>query len=122
MTLSPLVVSLRQPPFGMTKATAPGVIGPAQEVSAPPTVSHWFSLARSPCDGAARLAFPLGRLLLNGALSPSGGYEPTTPGAASAFGANGGPRSGLSRFMDSYPRLQLRPEKARQPDELLCSG
>src|SRR5712664_4844293 len=103
MTLSPFAVLLRQPPLGMTKATAPGVIAPGHGVRARATVWQAFSLARSPAGGAARFAFSLGRLLLKGAVSPAGGYEPTTPGAASALGLKPNPRRSELKTAVSLP-------------------
>ncbi len=67
------MVALTHPPLGMTNETAPGVTAPGQLVSAPTTVAHWFSLARSPAGGAARFAFSLGRLTFKGGVSLVGG-------------------------------------------------
>src|SRR5882672_8212987 len=106
----------------MKKETAPGVTAPGHSTSAPARVSHWFSLARSPPGGAARLAFSLGRLFLNGGVCPAGGYEPITPGGARAFGENGGPMLTASRMAVSFPRLHPPPERTGQGPVLLFWG
>src|SRR6202011_954811 len=90
MKLSPFWVYERQPPAGMYRATAPGVMAAGQVVRVPPTVSHWFSFARSPRGGTARPGFWFTCLNPSGAVSPSGGYAPVTPGAASELGDHSG--------------------------------
>src|SRR5438067_13713038 len=64
-----------------------------------------FSLARSPAAPAPRAGFWLGRPAASGARSPSGGYAPTIPGAAAAFGAKGASSTELSK-VDSLPSEQ----------------
>src|ERR1700694_2867547 len=115
--LLPQVVSFRQPPLGITKATAPGVIGPGQVVSARATVWHWFSLARSPAGGVLRFAFSLGRLLLKGPVSPDGGDEPFMPGGE-PLGLNPSPSRSALKVAVSLPRLQPPPLNTGQPPVL----
>src|SRR6266849_3530758 len=75
-------------------------------------VSQLFSLARSPEAPGPRVGFWFGSQNSSGEVSLFGGYAPTTPGAASEFGAKGAPRSPASRVVDSCPSVHPMPVKA----------
>src|ERR1700736_806667 len=93
----------------MKYETAPGVIAPAQVVGEPPTVSHWFSLARSPPLGTARSGFWLGKPPASGAVSLSGGYAPGVPGSANRLGSGRLGRMNAGTDSVSPPSVQSLP-------------